>query len=324
MTLRWLLLRAGGIALILWASVWSRHLEMQRELPFRLRATEFVEGMVKMAARWKGEDEPELRLLGGLPNRATWEWCKDPATGLPSNKELCADARAAALFFPPSSREIGRKMAATWKGDEFPVPNISYVVSWYAGRDPMEMYPSELLLLATCTAPLLGAPVEGNSTPIEALAGQERLRQGAIHACGSCAPKPALLATYTRTPFPVSIAIAGEVGARGTGTLKDPVAPLGALAIAIRRGEEVPPEALELPGQAGLVALEWGRLGDERRLPALLKMANEGPSAADRIAALYAALRISGGFEGVKKWEGLPGSEVAVPRALAVASALDL
>ena len=81
----------------------------------------------------------------------------------------------------------------------------------------------------------------------------------------------------------------------------------------VRKGDAVAPELLSKPGFAGMVALEWGRQGNALRIPALLRLSVSGPSAPDRLAALYAALRLANG-----KWATYPDCEecpAAIDRA---------
>lgn len=288
--------RGLGLLLVLLAGFQAHARQGRLELAAAGPRGQVVDALERMQARWKNLPEPPgAPALPGFPERSGW-----------------TEDGAASRYFPPPNAEKGRLLARNWKGNEFPVPVGAMVISWYAGIIPST--PEELLLLATVTSPMLGAPVEGAVTPREAIRGQEALRAAMARACGTCAPEPGILSTYRKTPFPPSIAVTAEVGARGTGPVTDPAPPLGALAAAIRRGEEVSPEALEEPGQAGLVALEWGRQGDRHRIPLLLKLAADGPSGPDRLAALFAVQRLTRG-EGLGPWEGLPGTEEGIRRA---------
>lgn len=295
-----LLLGALGIAR------WK--LEEHRALS-SLRRRELLDAVERMEARRSAKGDPEgTPLLAGFPERSRCE------------NEWPPECEAAERYFLPVNQEEGRKMAASWRGNEFPVSEGGRVLSWYAGIDPDLLTSSELLLIATVTSPFLGNPVEGESTPRTVIAGMESLRAALQRKCGACAPAPDVLKTYSHAPFPASIAVAAEVGRRGTGFANDPAPPLGQLAVSLRKGEAPPQNALERPGEAGLVALEWGRKGEKEHTKELLWMAVHGPSATDRIAALSALLRMYPEEEQWKGWEGLPGAEQAKGRAMLLLS----
>lgn len=88
-----------------------------------------------------------------------------------------------------------------------------------------------------------------------------------------------------------------------------------ALTAQIQRGVAVDLSVWQRPGLAGLAALEQGAYGDPVAIPALLDQSLSGPTAADRMAALYAALRLGEGLT------GLPAQHPAVVRARAIVDA---
>lgn len=72
----------------------------------------------------------------------------------------------------------------------------------------------------------------------------------------------------------------------------DAVTPAGRALREARRGQ-LAPEVWAEPGLCGLAALELGRTGRSEALPSLLEAAAQGPSATDRLMALYAATRLA-------------------------------
>jgi hypothetical protein len=269
-----------------------------------------------MEARWKREPEASgTPLLGGAITRKEWEACLD-SEGLP----VCATGKSLSVFFPPADKEIGRKLAARWSGNEYPAPASAAVVSWYSKEDPSLLSEDELLGLAAATSLILGIPQYGTGVPVNRIAGLEVLRKALETQCGRCAPKPETLPVYQDKLIPASSVLSGEIMARGEGERLDPVPPLGTLVALVRKGKEPLENATITVGQAGLVALEWGRAGNPDKIEALLKIASEGPSSSDRLAALYAVIRLSNGQ--LATWRGLPGYEEIVATAEQLAPAV--
>ena len=110
-----------------------------------------------------------------------------------------------------------------------------------------------------------------------------------------------------------SVSVLAELGARAATPPKLPA--LATVASEIRRGEEVDPAVLAQPGLAGLAALEWGKRGDPGRIPQLLQLSVHGPAAPDRLAALYAALRLADGVAGLRAYGDCPDCAAAIARA---------
>jgi hypothetical protein len=81
----------------------------------------------------------------------------------------------------------------------------------------------------------------------------------------------------------------GERIVRSGAPTAEPATELGALVAAIRRGTEPPAVTWEQTGFCGMAALELARAGRKDQLDALLHASVHGPSAMDRLAALYAA-----------------------------------
>jgi hypothetical protein len=198
------------------------------------------------------------------------------------------------LARPPVDPEDGRALVARL-GPERLVgsPELApLVVAWYAGVDPAGLDRETLSLVAVSTARLLGARDDPRRSPAElaeeALAGLELVRGALERRCGDCAPAPGALPPVS-PDVGESAAIQGERIARAASPELEQASELGSLVGDIRRGEPVPDRVWERAGFCGMAALELGRAGDEGALPALLRAAEDGPTAMDRLAALYGA-----------------------------------
>ena len=125
----------------------------------------------------------------------------------------------------------------------------------------------------------------------ESLAGLEPFRSQQQSRCGDCAPAARPLPERV---FPGPVSLSNQAEAHRRSTVTQDADALVRVAVTIREGG-TPEEAVwQTPAQAGLAALELGRRGNTADLPVLLKQAVSGPTASDRIAALYAADRLAG------------------------------
>jgi len=269
-----LVLVAGGTALAN-----SRLARAEAAEAARLGA--FVDALERSRARAVGAPESGTPLLAGFPERAAWQRCQDRLTD-----PDCADSRRAALGFPPSEPAAGRALLAQLGLDGWaqgPASPAALVVGW--GTDELTADGQQLLALSLAT--LLGSPPPpGPLVDAAARAAQAVAVPGA--------PPP------TR-PFPpparpdevTSTSVSAERLARGGPGTPDHGAPRGALAAAIRAGEPIPDATWAEPGLSGLAALEVGRAGRRGDLDAVLALSVSGPTSADRLAGLWAALSLA-------------------------------
>lgn len=208
---------------------------------------------------------------------------------------IAAEDARELLAFPPSDPGAGRAVVtALGPARLLEARHLApLVVAWYAGEDRASMDEPTLLLLAASTARLLGSE-EGASYSVDgfaraSLAGLESLRSALVSRCGGCAPTPGPLPPAA-LPGGLPPSVLGERMARSADPEALPSEPLAALVGCLRQGNPAPPAAWELPGHAGMAALELGRAGRTDQLGHLLEASVSGPSALDRIAALHAAM----------------------------------
>lgn len=230
-------------------------------------------------ARWEGRPDP----VGGAPglsaSRAEWDDCRDRLA-----EADCRSASADAAAWPPAEG------AQAW----------DVVEQWGTDRARSAWY--DVLDLALVWGPDPQARAGSDEIEDAALLRALRLDAGPIHG-----EAPARSA---RTPLSVELARAALlpsfVHPRDRGAVE--------LVGSLRRGDDLPERSWHEVGTSGLLALEAGAAGRVDLLPTLLAVAVEGPSPADRLAALYAALRLSP----VSEW---PVDDPATARAAAVAQA---
>lgn len=185
----------------------------------------------------------------------------------------------------PTDPVEGRALVRAQGVAAFAAPELApWLVSW--GAD------DELSARAAAmgTASLLGSKPEGDveAWSVRALAANEALRS-------EYAPDLEPLPFPPRTDIDplVSVSIGAERARRSALGSQDALGEPSRIAAAIRLGAEVDPAWLERDGISGLVALELARRGDPADRALVERIASDGPTSADRVAALYAVQRLS-------------------------------
>ncbi len=209
---------------------------------------------------------------------------------------------AEALRYPPTKPEQGKALVAelgieAWS--QGPGGREALVVSW--GSEDLEG--DAPLVLAASTASLLGFVSEGRprAHAEAALAAQEDLRVRYA---------PELAARAFPPSGPEDVAASSSLSAQRmlrSGAPTADTSELGWLIVQVRRGEALDPSVWSTPGACGMAALELGRRGNAGDLDLLLRASIEGPTATDRLAALYAARRLAP----VSSWPEGPARERA-------------
>jgi hypothetical protein len=280
-------------------------------------------------------EPPGPPLLDSFPDRETWDRCLDAtSSGLDPEDLTCRPALMAALALPPMDRTRGFSLVSSLGSASFvraPPGWEAIVVSWAAhledGSDPTPIERDAIEVLAVAQVAFLGSPrmVEEDSVDrrvdVSVRAQTRALRQ--LEALGEFADPGAYPPRAIAHPFTEpSVVLEAERSLRASVPFT-PEHPLAHLVATIRRGETPEASTWWEPGAAGLGALELGRRGDWQDLPTLVTVAADGPSSSDRIAALYAALRVAGDAESLARWADtvevvVPGAQEVVAHARAM------
>ena len=157
-----------------------------------------------------------------------------------------------------------------------------------------ELPDTAIPMAAAATRALLHDPIPEEEVRAgyisESLAGLEPWRSQQARRCGDCAPPPAALPPRV---YPGTISLSGQAERLRRSTVPVAAGALPTLAASIRQGEQASDEVWQTPAQAGLAAFELGRRGDADDLEILLVQSVDGPTASDRLAALYAASHLA-------------------------------
>lgn len=296
--------RLLSLLLLLPSALISQFFDQQKEASILASLEPLVAGRDLLNARYQHLPEPETR-LSHLAGPERWGRCLLPEGPLFSAE--CKDLIVAATFYPPADAALGRRLVLNWSGAPYPTPVAASVLSYFAGVPVESLSDTEIVALANATAILLGNLPTGRGSVV----GLENLRLVLAAREGDFVGPPHSLKVTPESSFALSTWLLAEVGARAGIPPKLPA--LATVASKVRRGEE--PEGLDQPGLSGLACLEWGRKGDPARIPQLLQLSVKGPSAPDRLAALYAALRLSGGIKGLRAYSDCPDCKEALERA---------
>lgn len=256
----------------------------------------WVDAAEQMELRWHGDaTQLERPQLGWFPQHEQWAACVDvqPDTITLRDGERCDMPRLALRLFPPRDAERGAQLA-TAAGLSLAEETTlrPHVMSWFAGRDADELAYEPLLLWALAEADALGLrgaeQADAEAQALERAAALERFRSALDETCGSCAPAPAAPEAVAQP----TLVRTAELALRGTTPLESDDARRDVV-VAVREQRPVPDGAWTTPGLAGLAALELGRRDAPGDLELVLAAIADGPSAPDRLAALYAADRLA-------------------------------
>ena len=247
-----------------------RHQDHQDAL--QARAAIWLDVAERAEARWADQAEPTGEpLLSGYPTRDEWDGCIDQL-----RSPGCEGVRRAAVFFPGPDAGL----------DEF----------WYEGPGQQDAWAFEQPVTsrvgahvrAGAVASILGSPRHdqpADEWTMRALQGQAELRE-------RWAPEmPEMpFIEFTAGPPSESMTAFAERSAR-SGFIEQDAPVLAVLAAEIRLGRPAPNVA-DVPGMAGLLALELARAGRVQDAELVDQVAVFGPSATDRLAGLYARERL--------------------------------
>jgi hypothetical protein len=293
---------------------------MPRWLPAGLVALALALALASALARQLTSDRAASTEVHSLEDRAAqvaqlWVWTDSPgpaasslavlsadcvlSPGLEGLAAALADQRCAGLdqellSFPPTDPREGRALVALVGPERLMLAYQLHplILSWYAGEPLEAMSQGELRLLALITARFLGtsdaASMDGSVASQQAVQGLERFRRAAVQACVDCEGQ--------LTPLPLGAPVAdlppsvqGERSLRSASPDQEPTSELGRLVATVRGGGQASPQVWDQVGFCGMVALELARAERVESLPQLLEAAVDGPSALDRMAALYGA-----------------------------------
>ncbi len=222
----------------------------------------------------------------------------------------CAPLRGELLSFPPPDPETGRALVALLGPEQLQdVPQLGVLgVTWFADQPLDGASQAELSMRALgearCLGSFAGLVVDGEGAALRALAALDRYRQAAAEGCEDCSMEPGPL-PGAGPGFRLPPSIQGERLARSAHS--QPAGALGALVGSVRAGGDPPQAAWDQVGACGMAALELARVGRRAELSRMLNAAVDGPSATDRLAALYAASIL----EDPERWPAGPARQRA-------------
>ncbi len=259
-------------------------------------AEAWVAAAEQMDLRWQSDTtQLERPQLGWFPQHQQWAACVEvsPEGVTVGDGERCDMPRLALRLFPPRDAARGAELAEAaglQLAEETTVR--PHLLSWNAGRDPSDLSYEALLLWALAEGDALGLRgderADAEAQALERAAALSRFRDGLARTCGDCAPDPAAPAAIAQP----TLVRTAELALRGTVPLDTDDARRDVV-VAVRQGRSVPQEAWTTPGLAGLAALELGRRAADDDLRLVLVAIEDGPSAPDRLAALFAADRLA-------------------------------
>lgn len=172
-----------------------------------------------------------------------------------------------------------------------------WAINAVAGIPPKQVIPALIPLVALSTATFLGIEIEddhGIDLGLEntLLASLNPWHQALEEQCIDCAPAASPLPARSAISPARGISILVNRLQRSVLPLPDAPTPIVAMVHRIREGG-LPNEAeWSTVGLAGMAALELGAQDRTEQIPMLLEVAQSGPSATDRIAALWAARKM--------------------------------
>ena len=255
-------------------------------------ADAWVVAAEQMELRWQGDTtQLERPQLGWFPQHDQWAACVEVAADgiVLRDGDRCDMPQLAMRLFPPRDAERGAQLAAA-AGLQLAEETTlrPHLLSWYAGRAPAELPYEAALLWALAEGDALGMrgdeAADAEAQALERAAALTRFRDGLELICGACAPDPAAPEAVAQP----TLVRTAELSLRGTVAMDD-VDARRDVVVAVRQDRDVPATAWSTPGLAGLAALELGRRARAGDLELVLTAVAEGPSAPDRLAALYAA-----------------------------------
>jgi len=211
---------------------------------------------------------------------------------------------------PPTDPVAGLALAAKTESHAWFATGAGqevWAVDW-ASRSTIGAVPTDAIdTVALSTAALVGMEIsnlEGrfNDTEHAVLASLEPWHSELRDRCGTCAPPsqayPAIMvSTQPSVIAPPgidapSIDLAAERLRRSAQAPDEEAPPLVELIAHIRDGALPPASVWSEKGKAGMVALELARAGQGQALDDLLIQLEQAPSSTDRVAMIYAALRL--------------------------------
>jgi len=222
----------------------------------------------------------------------------------------CGDPQWWQRRIPPADPKAGlelvgqtdeRQWFATGAGQEL------WAVDW-AAHSGIDEVPTEAIdTVALSTASLVGMEISNLEAEFKemehaVLSSLEPWHSELRKRCGACAPLsqpyPAIMVTTQPSVIAPpgidapSIDLAAERLRRSTQPPLEDNAPLVTLVADIREGKTLPEQVWSTKGMAGMAALELARSNRIDAIETLLVQMDHAPSATDRVAMAYAALRL--------------------------------
>lgn len=294
--------------------------------------TRWAQRFETMQQRYRGKPDSDTLADAGFPSRAQWDRCvadQTPAAIADAvADESCAQVVAWMVRMPPVSPTQGLSLVAAlaaqpgrWFGAR--AGQEPLVVSWVA-QTPEAALPTEAIpIVAASFHGVLGSPVDQarvGEAVRASLRGLRRWRGLMATRCGDCAPSPSALPVPDTKRSEMSIDIAAERIHRASVSNREPASAPVQLAAKIRAGGDPTETEWAQPGLAGVAAFELLRARRKDMIDTLLRTSAVGPSASDRLAALYAAIELSESADVLRLSAQSPDAKRGLERALQLLS----